>query len=90
MALWASLVAQTVNNPPARQETGVQSLDQEDPLEKGMALQSHLPFCESCPTPSLGFYSATGSFLLHRRVRLQANDSFTPKNTDSCVLERKL
>jgi len=26
-----------VKNPPARQETQVQSLDGEDPLEKGMA-----------------------------------------------------
>ena len=34
---WASLVAQTVKNPPAMQETWVQSLDGEDPLEKGMA-----------------------------------------------------
>jgi len=30
-------VAQMVKNPPAEQETGVQSLGQEDPLEKGMA-----------------------------------------------------
>ena len=33
----ASLVAQTVKNLPAMQETGVRSLGQEDPLEKGMA-----------------------------------------------------
>ena len=33
----ASLVAQTVKNPPAMQETWAGSLDQEDPLEKGMA-----------------------------------------------------
>ena len=37
---WASLVAQTVNNLPAMQETQVQSQDQEDPLEKGMATHS--------------------------------------------------
>ena len=30
-----SLVAQTVENLPAMQETPVQSLGQEDPLEKG-------------------------------------------------------
>ena len=30
-------MAQTVKNPPAKQETWVQSLGQEDPLEKGMA-----------------------------------------------------
>ena len=33
----ASLVAQTVKNLPAVQETWVQSLDWEDPLEEGMA-----------------------------------------------------
>ena len=33
----ASLVAQTVKNPPAIWETWVQSLGWEDPLEKGMA-----------------------------------------------------
>ena len=34
---WASLVAQMVKNPPAMWETWFQSLDWEDPLEKGMA-----------------------------------------------------
>ena len=38
----ASLVAQTVNLP-AMQETQVQSLGQEDPLEKGMATHSSIP-----------------------------------------------
>ena len=33
-------MAQTVKNPPAMQETRVQSLGQEDPLEKGMATHS--------------------------------------------------
>ena len=33
----ASLVAQQVKNPHAMQETRVQSLGQEDPLEKAMA-----------------------------------------------------
>ena len=32
-----SLVAQTVKNPPAMQETWVQFLGQENPLEKGIA-----------------------------------------------------
>jgi len=36
----ASLVAQTVKNPPAIPETWVQSLGQEDPMEKGMATHS--------------------------------------------------
>ena len=34
---WASLVAQTIKNLPAMQETQVQSLGWEDPLEKEMA-----------------------------------------------------
>ena len=36
MVSWASLVAQMVKNPHPRQETWVQSLGQEDPLEKGI------------------------------------------------------
>ena len=35
-------MSQTVKNPPAMQETEVQSLGQEDPLERGMANQSSL------------------------------------------------
>ena len=37
---WASLVAQMVKNLPAMQETQVQSLGQENPLEKGMVIHS--------------------------------------------------
>ena len=37
---WASLIAQTVKNLPAVQETQVEFLGQEDPLEKGMATHS--------------------------------------------------
>ena len=36
------MVAQTVKNLPAVQETWVQSLGQEDPLEKGMATHSSI------------------------------------------------
>ena len=39
---WAFLVAQTVKNLPAMQETQVRSLGQEDPLEKGMATHSSI------------------------------------------------
>ena len=42
MELRASLVAQTVKNIPAMQETWVQSLGQEDPLEKGAATHSSI------------------------------------------------
>ena len=39
---WASLVAKLVKNPPAMQETWVQSLSWEDPLEKGMEMNSRI------------------------------------------------
>ena len=35
-------MSQTVKNPPAMQEAQVQSLGQEDPLEKEMATQSNI------------------------------------------------
>ena len=37
-----SLVTQLVKNPPAMQETWVQSLGREDPLEKGEATHSSI------------------------------------------------
>ena len=40
--LWSSLVAQSVKSLPAMQETWVQSLGQEDHLEKEMATQSSI------------------------------------------------
>ena len=39
---WVSLVAQLEENPPAMQETWVQSLDWEDPLEKGTTAHSSI------------------------------------------------
>ena len=39
---WASLVTQTVKNPPAMQETWGRSLGWEDPLEKGIATHSSI------------------------------------------------
>ena len=40
--IWVSLVAQLVKNPPAMQETWVQSLGWEDPMEKGKATHSSI------------------------------------------------
>ena len=39
---WGFLVVQMVKNLPAMQETRVQSLGQENPLEKGMATHSSI------------------------------------------------
>ena len=40
--IWVSLVAQTVKDLPIMQETWVQSLCQEDPLENEMATHSSI------------------------------------------------
>ena len=42
MTNWASLVAQTVKNLPAKQETWVQFLGWEDTLKNGMANHSSM------------------------------------------------
>ena len=52
----ASLVVQTVKNPPAMKETWVLSLGSEEPLEKGMATPVFLPG-ESHGQRSLAGYS---------------------------------
>ena len=41
-SVWAFLLTQTIKNSPAMLEIRVQSLDQEDPLEKGMATHSSI------------------------------------------------
>ena len=63
--LQASLVAQTVNNLPVVQETGVQSLGQEDRLEKEMATQSSILAWRIPWTEEPGGLQSTGS----KRVR---------------------
>ena len=40
--IWASLIAQLVENPPAMQKTLVHFLGWEDPLEKGKAPDSSI------------------------------------------------
>ena len=43
-------MAQIVKNLPAMQETWLQSLGQEDPLEKGMTAAAAAKSLQSCPT----------------------------------------
>ena len=64
-ASWASLVAQTVKNLPAMQETSVPSLGWEDPLEKGMATHSSILAWEIPWTEEPGGLESMGS----QRVR---------------------
>ena len=70
---WASLVAQTVKNPPAMRETWVRSTGWEDPLEEGMAThssvvvgtcQSHLPMYPSPLQPLAGMFVFSSVTLL--------------------------
>ena len=56
----ASLVAQMVRNLPAMQETQVQSLCWEDPLEKGMATHSSILPEEAHGQSNLVGYSSWG------------------------------
>ena len=48
MTIWASLMAQMVKNPPAVQETWVQSLGWEDSLEEGIATHSSILAWKIC------------------------------------------
>ena len=49
-----------VENPPETQETQVQALGQEDPLEKGMAAHPRLPAWRTPRMRSLAGYSPRG------------------------------
>ena len=57
---WGFLVAQTVNHLPTMQENRVQSLRQDDPLEKGMAPHSRFLTGESPWTEEPGGLQSTG------------------------------
>ena len=56
----ASLVAQRVKNLPAMQETWVQSLGWDDPLEKGMAPHSSILAWRISGTEKLGRLQSMG------------------------------
>ena len=66
----ASLEAQTVKNLPARQETRVPSLGQEDPLEKGMATHSTMLAWRIPYTKELGKLQSMGYRELDMTERL--------------------
>ena len=60
MTQWASLIAQSVKNLPAVQETRVQSLGGEDPLEKEMSTLSSILAWRIPWTEEPGGYSPWG------------------------------
>ena len=61
----ASLVAQMVNNLPTMQETQVQSLSQDDALEKEMAAHSSILPGECHGQRNLAGYSPWGRMVGH-------------------------
>ena len=61
LAFWVSLMAQMVKNLPAMQETQVQSLGREDPLEKEMATGSCILAWRIQWTEEPGRLQSTGS-----------------------------
>ena len=64
MIIWvaqASMVTETVKNPPSMKETWVQSLGQEDPLEKAVATHSSVPAWEIPWTEEPGGLQSMGS-----------------------------
>ena len=65
LSIWLPKWLQMVKNPPATQETQVQSLRWEDPLEKGMATHSCIPGWEIPRTEKPGGLQSMGS----QRVR---------------------
>ena len=58
--IWASLVAQLLKNPPAIQETWVQSLGWKDPLEEGKAILQYSCLENPHGQRSLAGYSPWG------------------------------
>ena len=76
--MWASLVAQTVKNPPAIQDTWVWSLGWEDPLKEGMATHSRILAWRIPRTEEPGSLQSIGS----QRVK---HDWATKHSTTSCT-----
>ena len=73
----SSLVAQTVENLPAMQETQVRSLGQDDPLEKGMVTHSSILPWETPGTEELVDYSPQGCKESDMTEQLTVSFSFT-------------
>ena len=70
LTVQASLVAQTVKNLPTRQETWVQSLGQEDPLEMGMVTHSSILAWRIPWTEEPGWLQSIGLQRLKQLVRM--------------------
>ena len=72
--MYASLVTQTVKNPPALRETWVQSLGWEDPLEKGMATHSRILAWRIPWTEEPGGLQSMGLQRVREKSQIQASN----------------
>ena len=70
----ASLVAQTVKNLPVIQETWVQSLGWEDPLEKGMAIHCNILIWEIPWTEETGTVHRAAECIIKNAFSIFHND----------------
>ena len=82
----ASLVAQVVKNLPAMQETQVQSLGGEDPLEKGMATHSNILTGKIQGQRSLAGYSQWGHKESDTTEGVTLRADRAPSQVFSCVI----
>ena len=74
LPIWASLVAEVVKNPPAKQDTWVRSLGQENPLEKGMATHSSILAWKTPWTEEPGGLQSMGSPWGHKKSWTRLSD----------------
>ena len=80
--IWASLVVQMIKNLPVMQETQVWSLDGEDPMEKGMAMNSSIFACRIPGTEEPSELQSMGS----QRVRHDwATNTYKDKTCSKCL-----
>ena len=83
-----TLVAQMVKNPPAMQETWVQSLGWEDPLKKGMATHSSILAWRIPWTEEPGRLQSMGSQRVGHNGATNTFTTFTPWNNITTVKMR--
>ena len=81
----SSLVAQMAKNLTAMQQTGVQPLGWEDPLEKGMATHSSILAWRSPWTVEPGSYSSWDLKQLNTTERLTVSLSLMPMTSSHLV-----
>ena len=86
--IWASLVAQLLKNQPTMRETRVQSLDLEDPLEKGVAIQSSILVWRIPWTEEPGGLQSMGCRVVHDRAT-NTHTTFSQSSTHNLYLENK-